>query len=265
MQFIEIDRDSCKRDGICSAVCPAELIGIDPDGFPVAAPDAAAQCINCGHCVAACPTAALSHQKVPLIDCLPIREDLMISTAAATQFLKMRRSVREFKEETVSRELLAKIIDTTRFANSAVNYQPVRWVVVRRPDDVRQLAGLAAEALRKQPNEFFERYVKAWDMGRDLILRGAPHLIAAYASTEYTWAAVDSAIALAYLELAAQANGLGTTWAGLLTIAAQSSPAIMEFLDIPKDKKLLGAVMLGYPKYKYRRIPGRNEAVIKWR
>jgi len=265
MHFIEIDKESCKRDGICSAVCPAELIELDSEGFPVAVPDAAARCMSCGHCVAACPTAALSHQKVPLIDCLPIREDLMVSRPSAIQFLKMRRSIREFKDETVSREVLADLIDCARFANSAINIQPVRWVVVRKPDDTRRLAGLAADWLRKQNLDYLRRFVTAWDTGKDLILRGAPHVIAAYASVDEAWAPVDSVIALTYLELAAQANGLGTTWAGLLTRAAQNSPAIMEFLDLGKDQKLYGAVMVGYPKYKYRRIPGRNEAIIKWR
>jgi hypothetical protein len=31
------------------------------------------------------------------------------------------------------------------------------------------------------------------------------------------------------------------------------------------DQKINGAVMIGYPKYRYQRIPTRNRAIVTWR
>jgi nitroreductase/NAD-dependent dihydropyrimidine dehydrogenase PreA subunit len=263
MSLIEVEQEKCKRDGICAALCPLELIRQEGDGLPEPTADAERLCISCGHCVAACPSGALSLSRMPVKDCLPVREDLRVGAEAVEQFLKVRRSVRAFKEDSVPREVLERVIDSARWAPSAINEQPVRWLVIEKPADVRHLAGLIAEWMRKE--SFAPRYVAAWDRGKDVILRGAPHLVAAYASSGHSWAPVDCAIALTYLELAAQAHGLGTCWSGLLTRAATSYVPIAEFLGLEKDQRINGAVMLGYPKYRYRRIPLRNRAIITWR
>ena len=210
MSLIQIDETKCNRDGICAAVCPAELIRLEGDGFPEETADVEQSCISCGHCLAACPVGALSHSR--LTECLPFQEDRRVGTEAVEQFLKMRRSIREFKPAPVPRETLAQAIDTARWAPSAVNLQPVRWLVVEKPENTRKLAGLVAEWIRTANIPYLQRFVDAWDQGRDLILRGAPHVIVAHASPENTWSPVDCVIAVTYLELAAQADGLGTCW-----------------------------------------------------
>lgn len=262
MQLIQVDREKCKRDGICAEVCPAGLIRREGEGFPEVITDAADYCISCGHCVAACPSGALSHARISLDACPPINRDLEPGNDSVEQFLRTRRSIREFKEDLVPRDVLEKIIGTTRWAPSAINIQPVRWHIIEKPDSVRHLAGLIADWMRVAG--YAPRYLAAWDEGRDMILRGAPHLILASASAENVWASVDCAIALTYLELAAQAEGLGTCWSGLLTRAAGSNPSIRKFIGLAEDLNIFGAVMIGYPKFRYRRIPNRNPAVIQW-
>jgi hypothetical protein len=36
-------------------------------------------------------------------------------------------------------------------------------------------------------------------------------------------------------------------------------------MDLPQGHKCFGAVMLGYPKYKYIRIPMRSVPIVTWR
>jgi nitroreductase/NAD-dependent dihydropyrimidine dehydrogenase PreA subunit len=262
MNLITIDHDKCKRDGICTAVCPAALIRQSGEDFPDVISDAGEFCISCGHCVAACPSGALSHARIAVDECSSLRGQFEISADAVEQLLKKRRSVREFKENSVPRDILEKVIDCTRWAPSAINIQPVRWLVVQKPDDVKYLAGLVAEWLKEAG--YAPRYFAAWERGADMILRGAPHLIVACGAVENVWAPVDCAIALTYLELTAQAHGLGTCWSGLLTRASEAIPSIRKFLGLEDDLKINGAVMIGYPKYHYGRVPKRNAAIVKW-
>jgi nitroreductase/NAD-dependent dihydropyrimidine dehydrogenase PreA subunit len=262
MSLIVVDQEKCNRDGICAAVCPPQIIELRGEGFPESVAGTDTLCISCGHCVAVCQTGALSHARIPVVECVPIREELHASAEVIEQFLKKRRSIRTFEGKTVPRELLEHLIDTARWAHSAVNTQPVRWTIVYDGSRVKHLAGLLAEWVRKEG--FAPHYVAAWDRGKDTMLRGAPHLVVATASAENPWAQVDSVIALTYLELAAQAHGLGTCWAGILTRAAAFNSAVTEYLKLEAGHKVCGAVMLGYPKYRYHRIPKRNTAVLKW-
>lgn len=262
MGLIQIDKGKCKRDGICAAVCPAEVIRFDGEKFPVEGAGAERGCIACGHCVAACPTEALSNSRVT--GCLPFEKNLKTDVKALEQFLKMRRSVREFKPTPVPRETLEQVIDTARWAPSAGNSQPVRWLVVEDPEVMEKLSGLVAGAFRTSREIYFKRLVDAWDQGRDIILFNAPHLIVAHAPPLNLFSPVNCVIALTYLELAAKANGLGTCWAGFFVSASAYEKGIAECLGLPQEHTIFGAVMIGYPKFHYYRIPEKNPAMIDW-
>jgi nitroreductase/Pyruvate/2-oxoacid:ferredoxin oxidoreductase delta subunit len=260
--LIEVDQSKCQKDGICEAVCPLNLISLQE--FPESVDDGYELCNSCGHCVASCPTGALSNIKAPLEDCIPIQQELQPSPGSVEQFLKSRRSIRVFKERPVPRDTLERILDSARWAPSASNKQPVRWTVVEKREKVKHLAELTAEWLKKENLSYLQRFIAGWEQGKDMILRSAPHLVIASASEENPWARGDCAIALTYVELAAKANGLGTCWAGLFTRAVGANPSICEFLGMEQGHRVYGALMLGYPVYGYHRIPMRNEAAPKW-
>ncbi|MBA4394150.1 MAG: ferridoxin, partial [Desulfobacca sp.] len=150
---------------------------------------------------------------------------------------------------------------------------PVHWLVIEDPQEVSRLAGLVADWMRylvNQGAEFaitlhMDRVVEAWDKGMDRILRSAPHLIIAHGLK--TLAPVQGActIALTYLDLAAASFGLGTCWAGYFNAAANFYPPLLETLALPPDHLPYGAMMIGYPKYTYQRMPLRNAPKITWR
>jgi nitroreductase len=76
---------------------------------------------------------------------------------------------------------------------------------------------------------------------------------------------VDSTIALTFLDLAAPTVGLGACWAGFFMMAAAQSPQLQELLALPEGHACCGALMIGYPKYAYHRLPTRKEPAISWR
>lgn len=262
MGLIRIDVEKCKRDGFCAEVCPAKVIRLEGEAFPEETVDAGLRCISCGHCVAVCPTGALSNSRVT--GCLPVHKDRKATAEALVQFLKTRRSTREFKPAPVPREILERVIDTARWAPSASNFQPVRWLVVEKPEIMKGLSGLVAEIFRPSEMSYLKGLVDAWDQGIDAILCNAPRLIVAHASPVNPWAQVDCAIAVTYLELAARTDGLGTCWAGFLVHAAMQDERVAEYLGLPPAHTIYGAVMVGYPKFRYPRIPEKKPAVIDW-
>ncbi len=260
--LINVDRDKCRKDGICADACPFGLISLKE--YPEQVDGAYELCIACGHCVASCPAQALSNIKSPLERSTAVQKELLPDPDSLEHFLKSRRSVRVFKEKAVSRNLLERIIDCARWAPSAANRQPVRWIVVEKREEVRRLAEMTAEAIKKENLSYLQILLTAWDQGRDMILRSAPHLIIALGPEDNPWAQGDCAIALTYVELAAKANGLGTCWAGIFKRAAGVNPTIPMSLGAPEGHKIFGALMVGHPALSHHRIPIRNEAPIKW-
>ena len=49
------------------------------------------------------------------------------------------------------------------------------------------------------------------------------------------------------------------------THGALEWPPMQEALGLPPDHTPHGAMLIGYPKYKFQRLPLRNEAQILWR
>lgn len=264
MTFISVDHEKCKRDGICVAECPFSLIQErGEDGFPEARMAARRICINCGHCVAVCPHEALTLKDVSASDCIPVKKDAAIGPDAVRQFLLSRRSIRTYRKKPVPRDILEQIIDISRWAPSARNIQPVHWLMVETPDEVRKLSGFVVEWFRQTSN--FPGIVSAWEQGVDKVLHGAPHLAIAHAPENGMKPEEDCTIALTYFDLAASGFGLGTCWAGLLMGAARAYQPLLDELRLPAGHKVYGAMMIGYPKFRYQRIPPRKAARIEWR
>jgi len=262
MAFIDIDGDRCVGDGLCVESCPGNLLTGEAGGVPKGRPGAGLLCIRCGHCMGVCPTDAITLKGVEEVPLTPVDPGRRIDAGDAEHFLRTRRSIRCYKPEPVPRDVLFRVLETTRWAPSAMNRQPVRWLVVEDRDRVLELGGLVADGLR--PIDYFQRMVHEWDAGVDRIFRGAPHVVVAYAKEESFDPAIDAVIALAYLELAACANGLGTCWAGVLMAAAAFNPAVPAWLDIPEGHKICGAMMIGYPNETYRQIPARNPLSVSF-
>ncbi len=259
MDLLSIDKTLCKKDGMCIDACPVGCIEADAEGYPVEA--AGAACIECGHCVAICPHGAISNGRLPDEAFMAIPE-ATVDAEAVEALMKTRRSVRMFKDRPVPVEQLAKLLDIARYAPTASNSQQLSWVVLQDPAKTRAFAEMTAEWFRH--SNIRPRLVEMWDQGREVFLRGAPHLLLACAPKDYRWGAVDCSIALTYMELAAASMGLGVCWGGLPTAAISASEPLARSLPLPEGQTVHGALMVGIPKYRYRRIPPRKAVQAVW-
>jgi nitroreductase/NAD-dependent dihydropyrimidine dehydrogenase PreA subunit len=274
MSLITIDQAKCNQDGICVAECPARIIRLESKkDYPTPTSDFKDNCLKCGHCVTVCPTGALSLDWLSPEDCKPIKQKLFVTPEQAEQFLCGRRSIRAFKEQTVDRTILEKLLEIACSAPSAKNRQPWHWTVVQEPAEVRRLAGMVIDWMREviQDNPEvaeamgFIRAVASWDEGYERICRGAPHIIVAHADKNWGFGAEDCALALSLLDLFATSIGLGACWVGYFYKAINHHLPLFDALDLPTDHLAFGAIMVGYPKFKYQRIPVRTRPRVTWK
>jgi nitroreductase/NAD-dependent dihydropyrimidine dehydrogenase PreA subunit len=273
VSLLEIDRESCLQDGICSAVCPVGIIQFERGGYPTPVSRAEELCIGCGHCVAACPSASLSHRDMQVEQCPPVQNQLCLGSEQCEHFLRSRRSIRVYKDQPVPREELTRLIETARYAPSGHNSQCAEWLVADNKEDLRNLASMVTEWMRWMMGNMpevaqtwnLDVTVKRWEKGTDVILRGAPALIVAHAAEDNRLAPSTCTIALAYLELAATSMGLGCCWAGYFNAAASTFPPLKEALGLPQGHQSFGSMMVGYPKFSYHRLPLRKAPSISWR
>jgi nitroreductase/NAD-dependent dihydropyrimidine dehydrogenase PreA subunit len=274
MAFLTIDETRCKQDGICAAECPRRIITQeDETSFPQVAEADEACCMTCGHCVAVCPHGALSVAGVDIEDCPEIERDLVLSWDQTGQFLRSRRSIRLFKDRAMDRDTLEQLIGMACYAPTASNAQNLQWTVIEGRDKLEPLSQETINwmegIIEAQPDsaaaDYFRPVVARWSTGYDGILRTAQTLIVPSAPKENANGLVDLSIALTYLELAAARLGVGTCWAGFLRAAMLATPKLVESMGLPEGHTWFYPMMIGYPKFKYYRLPQRKESVIHWR
>jgi nitroreductase len=179
--------------------------------------------------------------------------------------------VRHFTKDTVPKKKILEILDIVRYAASGGNGQPVQWIVVHDQERVKKIAGLTVQWMKTlmETNHPMSGYVPAligaWESGRDVICRDAPHLLFAHIPEGNPVASVDAIIALTHFDVAAPAFGIGTCWAGFVAMAAASYEPLQKELGLPTGRKCAYAMMFGYPQYKVYGIPRRNPVAVTWR
>lgn len=273
MRHITVDHKKCRHDGICTTVCPMGIIEMQAATTPNLIAGQEDLCITCGHCVAICPHGALSLDKMAVEECPPLKAALKVDPEQLGQLFRSRRSIRAYSDKAVERDKLERLIELAHYAPTGSNSQQVQWLVINSREQLHALAAANIDMLRhlitvEHPLAKayrLERFVAAWEAGKDPVLRGAPALVIAHAPKAYAIGQVDCTIALTFFDLAAPTMGLGVCWAGLFMMAAAQWPALQEMLALPEGNACCGALMVGYPKYDYHRLPTRKDAVVSWR
>ncbi len=158
----------------------------------------------------------------------------------AKECLEGRRSIRKFKADKVSHELITEIVATASYAPSWKNTQIARYIAVEGALKDR----IADECTSQYPHN-------------GEIMKGAPVLIAvtmiknrsgferdgSYSTAkEGGWQMFDAGVAAQTFCLAAYEKGLGTVIMGIFDEAPAS-----ELLGIPEERELVCLIPMGYP------------------
>jgi nitroreductase/NAD-dependent dihydropyrimidine dehydrogenase PreA subunit len=269
LQF-EVDAGLCAACGLCADDCPAKIINMET-GQPVIAPEREENCLRCQHCMAVCPSGAISILGVRPEELQPVPERLPDMPALET-LIRGRRSVRNYKDENVDPVLLAHLLEVAWQAPTGKNDRQVQFTVVddRKKMDalrsrvMRGIGSLAAKNALPEKLAFYANFARKWEEhGTDIVFRGAPHLLIATAPASCATPMADCLIALTTFDLFAQAHGLGTAWVGYATWAIDVLvPEVKQEMGIPADHVFGYCIIFGKPAVQYARTVLHKNALI---
>ncbi len=145
--------------------------------------------------------------------------------------IKSVKSVSKYKPDPVPEQKVQAVVNAARFALSADNLQPWKFIVVSDEDAKRKLAGACTNGKH---------------------MADAPLVVVACARLDEAVAMiggymnsypVDVGMALANVTVAATSEGLGTSW-----IFTFNEEKVKSLLKIPADAHVVGLTPLGIPE-----------------
>lgn len=196
-------------------------------------------------------------QFIPLDHRAYPKEDMQRRAADFYADLRRRRTVRDFSERPVPREVIENCLRAAGTAPSGANQQPWRFVVVGKPEIKRQIRQAAeAEERAFYGGRASEEWLEALaPLGTDAdkpFLETAPYLIVIFAQN-YGLAPDGSKIKHYYVtESVGIATGLLITAihrAGLVSLTHTPSPMgfLSQILDRPANERAFLILVVGYP------------------
>lgn len=140
-----------------------------------------------------------------------------------------RKSVRSYSNKEIDKETIVELLNATRLAPSAVNYQPWRFFVC------------SSEEMKQR---IVESYPRKW-------FQTAPLYIVACADKSQSWKRaadnkdhgnIDVAIAVTHLTLKATELGLGTCW-----VCNFDANVLADALNLDNVLEPVAIIAIGYP------------------
>ena len=143
-----------------------------------------------------------------------------------------RRTIRQFKSDVLSREVLEKMVNAARLAPSAANRQPLEYVLVDSQQICLEIfpclkwAGYVRPHGNPKPGQEPTAYI--------VVLVNTE-----IDSKEYIW---DAGASIEHIILTAWEEGIGSCW--LLSVERDS---IRKILKVPEKYLIDSVIALGYP------------------
>ncbi|MGM0500761.1 MAG: nitroreductase family protein [Bacillota bacterium] len=236
-------------------------------------------CFKCGHCIAICPVNAVSTSDYNMDEVKEYNEEeFSIPADNLLNFIKFRRTIRQFKEKDVEENKIMKIIEAGRYTPTGSNQQDVSFTVVKdKMDEFRELIlknlnekGKSILNNLKPDTMKFKKYAEMWtqmyqdyqneSVHNDRLFFEAPIVIVVSANSN-----VNGSLASSNMELMANALDLGVLFSGFTLRGAQNKEEVRKFLGVKNNKEIVTALVIGYPDVKYFRTVPREEADISWK
>lgn len=160
-----------------------------------------------------------------------------------------RRAVRDYRDEPLTADAIATLIDAAIWAPSGMNLQPWSFVIVDEAEALAACSDRAKALLRRSaPGHPELAGLQAMLAAPGFnIFYNAPALIIICATTSDEMALKDCCLAAENLMLAATALGLGSCWIGL-SEAWLNTEEGRTALEIPPAFRPVAPIIVGHPQ-----------------
>lgn len=192
--------------------------------------------------------------------------------------IKERRSIRNYLVKDVPKEIIEEIILAGKYAPSAENRQPWRFIVITNREFIKELSEKVKEQIKKllkKKRRWKKRFKELEDerlilflqaianSKEDVVFHNAPVVIFIITKDE-AFNDESCACCAENMMLYAWSIGIGSCWIGLAKFL-ELDEKVMEGLNVPKEYHVSACLTFGYPA-KIPKAPIRNPSadVIKW-
>jgi nitroreductase len=222
-----------------------------------------------------------------------LAENLQTEWTPTEETILKRRSVRMYKKEQVPEFMIKRILEAGRFAPSAGNSQPWKFIVIREPEIIQGLTDTTVKICKlfkslidyRIPGKRWRLPIAKFNIKmkpRDLhpVPFGAVTLIADGKLGLYHGAStvilifkdvrgvanpdLDCGIAGQNMVLAAHSMGLGTCWVGFVKLAFQYVFKWKKFFGISYPYKFASSIGVGWPVGEPDGMVNRATHAVDW-
>lgn len=220
-------------------------------------------CWKCEHCLAVCPSGAISifgHKPedslrpVAAGDAAPVLDALIAN----------RHSCRRYQDRNVEKDVIRNMLGRLANAPNGGNKQQVEFTLIDDKEQMERFRRLVRKETEKLAEQGiyplgFDRAsyedMKRWEstVRPDMLFCGAPHLLIPHAPLGRGEPVQDVLIAGTYFELLCASRGLGAVMLTFPLGALARMPEIKAMLQIPEDHYTGMMIGFGYPEIRYAR------------
>ena len=288
---MKINYQICQNCRLCVQVCPSKILSVNENKQTYFKEERKHICLECGHCMAVCSTQAITVNSMTYEKDFEQIPENNINYPEFINFLKTRRSVREFKNKPVEKEKLQQIIEAISTAPFGAENDDISISIITEKSVIKKSLPLMSKFYRDLKKWFKNpmiRYIikkkegietfntiknhlmpminlNHYDLSSyNAITRDAPAIIIFHSKPDAEEHTEDAHICNTIAMLTAHSLGLGTTIIGLIGPAVNKFPELKDLFKIPQENKVITSIIIGYPKYKYPYSVKRNRQKVTW-
>ncbi len=286
-----VNQEICKKCKFCIDVCPVKMIGVDSEGLVNFIPERESICIECGQCMAVCPTDAIKISKYNYETDLFKRPIQEVDYELFMKMVQSRRSIRNFKDKPVEREVLEQILASLQYAPYGAEPNKVEVTIVNNRQIIEKclppIAKFMDDIVKWIENPFMSFIIKQklppelfntiknhlYPMAKlenykletgDRITRNAPAMMIFHAEKGAEEHTNNALIYSTFAMFTAHSLGVGTLYNGIVPAGINKLSEVKQLFNIPENHEAVISLMIGYPKYKYKKTVKRPAKKANW-
>ena len=152
------------------------------------------------------------------------------------ELMKTRRTYRRFEQRPIPPEVVSDMLEAARFASSAANLQPLKYLVIQSPNRVADVFAHTRWAGYLPPDQGVPQ-----ENQRPVLF------VVVLTDSEIsrsTYAGTDAGLAISNMTLAAWEHGVGSC-----IIGACDKDWLMEYFQLPSNLQVHSVIAFGYPSH----------------